>query len=119
MRATLTVTVVLCLLALSSQADDKTSCADASRTQYALNACTGDAFKMVDAELNARYQQILREYADDPAFIGKLKASQRAWIKFRDAELAALFPHDDEPRTTAVCIRCVLASGRQYLQNNA
>ncbi|MDO5674411.1 MAG: lysozyme inhibitor LprI family protein [bacterium] len=47
-----------------------------------------------DSVLNGNYQRILREHADQPAFIAKFKASQRAWLQFRNAEMAALFPHD-------------------------
>ena len=54
-------------------------------------------FELQDAALNSNYQRILRIYADDPAFIAKLKASQRAWLKFRDAEMEALFPHAGKP----------------------
>ena len=40
----------------------------------------------------------MTEYADDRKFIEKFKAAQRAWLKFRDAEMDALFPHNDEER---------------------
>lgn len=46
-----------------------------------------------DKLLNERYQTVLNLYAKDPVFLEKFRASQRAWLKFRDAELAALFPH--------------------------
>ena len=49
-------------------------------------------FGKVDKELNAIYQKILTEYTGDQEFIAKLKAAQRAWLKFRDAEMEALFP---------------------------
>lgn len=59
----------------------------------AMDAGSEELFELQDAALNSSYQRILRIYADDPVFIAKLKASQRAWLKFRDAELEALFPH--------------------------
>lgn len=54
------------------------------------------SFKSADALLNQVYQQILTEYGTDEQFISKFKASQRAWLKFRDAQLEALFPEDDK-----------------------
>lgn len=63
----------------------------------AMDAGSEELFEMQDAVLNSNYQRILRIYADDPAFIAKLKASQRAWLKFRDAEMEALFPHAGKP----------------------
>ena len=47
--------------------------------------------------LNSTYRRIFASYADDPVFLARLKESQRAWLKFRDAELKALFPHADKP----------------------
>jgi len=45
-----------------------------------------------DAELNRVYREILKRYKQDRVFIGKFKAAQRAWIKFRDAQFEAMFP---------------------------
>lgn len=72
------------------------SCMDKAETQLELNQCAGSDFQKADDELNALYKQILSEYADDPEFIQKFKDAQRAWIKFRDAEIEALFPHSKE-----------------------
>ena len=49
-----------------------------------------------DVHLNASYKQIKKLYASDAQFLEKLKNSQRAWLKFRGAELDALFPHAKE-----------------------
>jgi uncharacterized protein YecT (DUF1311 family) len=85
-------TLFSCQLALAD------SCMDTAKTQMDLNTCADTSFKKADKELNELYKKILTEYADDPKFIAKFKASQRAWLKFRDAELDALFPHQDEDR---------------------
>ncbi len=73
-------------------------CASNGGGQADLNQCYGSEYRKADSELNALYKKILSEYADDPRFIEKFKAAQRAWIKFRDAEMEALFPHGDEPQ---------------------
>ena len=49
-------------------------------------------FNKADTQLNEVYQKILTEYKTDTLFIENLKASQRVWIKFRDAELKMRFP---------------------------
>ena len=49
-------------------------------------------FNKADNELNEVYQTILAEYKTDTLFVENLKASQRIWIKFRDAELKMKFP---------------------------
>ena len=74
------------------------SCTNAAKTQLDLNLCAATVFKKADQELNELYRKIVTEYADDRKFIEKFKAAQRAWLKFRDAEMDALFPHNDEER---------------------
>lgn len=91
------------------------SCMQAAKTQMELNTCADTTFKKADKELNELYKKILAEYADDPKFIEKFKASQRAWIKFRDAELDALFPHQDEDRYYGSIFPMCLASWRTTL----
>lgn len=53
-------------------------------------------FKTADAELNRVYQQVVKKYADEPAFINKFKQAQRAWLKFRDAHLESRYPAEDK-----------------------
>jgi uncharacterized protein YecT (DUF1311 family) len=62
------------------------------QTQFEMNQESGDAFAKTDKELNEIYKKILFEYKSDTAFIKNLKASQRIWITFRNAELKMKFP---------------------------
>lgn len=55
-----------------------------------------DFLASADSGLNYEYEKILHAYGQDHAFIAKLKASQRAWLRFRDAEMAALFPEEQK-----------------------
>ncbi|WP_287130426.1 lysozyme inhibitor LprI family protein [Candidatus Cyanaurora vandensis] len=65
-----------------------------AQSQREMNntACTQS--KSADTELNKVYGQILRDYKADTLFIEKLKQAQRAWLQYRDAHLAALYPGD-------------------------
>ncbi|MEV8520017.1 lysozyme inhibitor LprI family protein [Dyella marensis] len=65
---------------------------NAPGTQLDINACAGADFAKADAELNGVWKNILARYKDQPLFLDKLKASQRLWLQFRDAELEALYP---------------------------
>ncbi len=49
-----------------------------------------------DGEMTRIYSQIIKEYAHDKEFIEKMKTAQRAWIRFRDAHLEALYPAKDK-----------------------
>ncbi|MCR5562064.1 MAG: DUF1311 domain-containing protein [Desulfovibrio sp.] len=62
----------------------------------AIEEGSSELYELQDRTLNDNYRRIFKLYADDPVFLKKLKASQRAWLKFRDAELEALFPHAGE-----------------------
>lgn len=59
-------------------------------TQSELN--TSDYPRQMDSLLNKIYRTILREYQGDTTFIRTFKASQRAWLTFRDAELQSIMP---------------------------
>ena len=63
-----------------------------SQTQAEMNKEAYAEFNKADNELNEVYQTILAEYKTDTLFVENLKASQRIWIKFRDAELKMKFP---------------------------
>jgi uncharacterized protein YecT (DUF1311 family) len=67
-----------------------------AQTQSDLNKEASDSYAKSDKELNQVYQKLLTIYKEDTAFIKNLKASQRIWITFRDAELKMKFP-DREP----------------------
>src|SRR5689334_20066006 len=43
-------------------------------------------------EMGDAYNEVLKRYAADTAFIAKFKASQAAWSAYFDAEMAALYP---------------------------
>ncbi len=79
------------------------------QTQGEMNDEACGKHKKADAELNRVYHRILREYANNRAFTRKFKSAQRAWIVFRDAHLASIYP-DPSPSTygsvNSMC-RCI------------
>lgn len=66
------------------------------QTQAEMNKFAINEYAKADKHLNTIYNQILKEYKDDTAFINNLKKSQRLWIQFRDAEMKMMYP-DREP----------------------
>ena len=62
------------------------------QTQAQLNADACGTYEAADQELNALYQQVLKQYAADAAFLKAFRASQQAWLQYRDAQLEARFP---------------------------
>ncbi len=69
-----------------------------AQTQGAINKGACDEFAKADAELNTVYGQVLRKRPADALFTRKMRAAQRAWLAYRDAHLAALYPAADSQR---------------------
>ncbi|WP_237586872.1 lysozyme inhibitor LprI family protein [Pontibacter russatus] len=66
-----------------------------AQTQADMNKEAYAAYEKADKELNEVYRDILLAYKSDTAFIYNLRASQRIWIAFRDAELNMKYPARD------------------------
>ncbi len=59
-------------------------------TNLEISICLDAAYKAADAELNAAYQQALKRAAQySGTDVGKLRAAERAWIAYRDADCEA------------------------------
>lgn len=66
------------------------------QTQSDMNQKAFQEYEKTDKELNDVYKQILVKYKDDKLFISKLQKAELAWIKYRDAELEAIYPEEDK-----------------------
>lgn len=82
MRALLAGLLCIAGLAGAASAEDCTTLA----TQLEMNDCAARAFDAADADLNRTYGDVVAQLTDDPAGLGKLRAAERAWVAFRDAE---------------------------------
>lgn len=94
------VTLLVVPLLIGQQEPQRTfaDCDKAAHTQADLTECASTDYKTADDELNSTYQQLLRKAAGDRVAIQKIKAAERAWGAFRDAEIAALYPADDKQK---------------------
>ena len=90
------VTCACLLLPLAARA--QADCFEKATTQLESNQCADKQYQEADAELNRVYKAILEKYKKDALFIEKLRAAQRAWLAYRDAEIEAKYPHAGEPR---------------------
>ncbi len=62
----------------------------ANQREIIRQACA--RYQQADTEMNQAYSQVLKDYAADALFLAKFRAAQRAWLAFRDAHLAAVYP---------------------------
>lgn len=61
-------------------------------TQAEMNDCAAQRAQEADAELDRVYRALLDKIKDDKTAEAKMIAAEKAWIAFRDAELAAEWP---------------------------
>lgn len=64
--------------------------------QAEMNDAAYKEFRRADSKLNEYYQQILIDYKKNKLFLEKLAVAENSWIKFRDAELEALYPGENK-----------------------
>ena len=62
------------------------------QSQSELSRTSIQSLQKADKELNSIYQKILTNYKSDAPFIKNLKAAQKVWIQFRDAEVKMKYP---------------------------
>ncbi len=81
-----------CPLFAQQHGNEYSKCSESATTQMQMNACASGELKRADAEMNRIYQALLQKRKDDPDATAKTRAAQRAWLKFRDAHMAEVFP---------------------------
>jgi uncharacterized protein YecT (DUF1311 family) len=64
-------------------------------TQSEMNDCAAREAHEADEALNATYKQLLVRLRDDKTATARVVAAEKAWVIFRDAELAADWPVAD------------------------
>ncbi len=79
------------------------------QTGAEINQQANVPYQKADKELNAVYQKIVLKYKNDPVFIASLKAAQRLWIQFRDAELKMKYPPREQGYYGSVYPMCYSA----------
>src|SRR5262245_16129559 len=80
------------------------------KTQLEINACHGQRRERADAEMNRVYPAALKRLEKDKKASDKLKAAQRAWLAFRDAEVAARFPTGASSENGSVYPMCTASA---------
>jgi uncharacterized protein YecT (DUF1311 family) len=82
--------LLVMLFSMASSAEEPIKC-NPDGTQLELNVCASEDFEKADKQLNQTYQALIKQESSDRLFVSKLREAQKAWIVFRDADLAAQF----------------------------
>ena len=58
-----------------------------SQSQMEMNATAAANYRKADKDLNVVYQSVMKKHAKDAVFLKSMKAAQKAWIVFRNADM--------------------------------
>src|SRR5579872_2389576 len=88
--------LVVSIPALAQDSAQYRACNDKAKTQGEMNACASEDVGRAEAELNSVYRKLLVRAASQPEAVAKIKASESAWITYRDAYIEASYPAKDK-----------------------
>lgn len=90
-RITMKTTLMVLTLLLSTTLYANNIQCKEDGNQMQMNQCAYENFQKADKELNRVYKKLRAKNKNDKTYLKNLKASQKLWIKFRDAELDLIF----------------------------
>jgi uncharacterized protein YecT (DUF1311 family) len=68
------------------------TCNEKAKTQAEMNECASNELARVEAQMDDIYNTLLAKTASQPEALAKIKAAQKAWLVYRDAYIAAMYP---------------------------
>lgn len=80
----------------AQQSAEASECFKSAMSQLAMNQCASEEAHREDALLDRTYQKLLALQKSDPVATAKTKNAERAWIAYRDAYIAATYPHENK-----------------------
>lgn len=106
---------------LSSGFASSSGACNNANTQLELTQCTARSYQLADNELNEAYQALISQLSQSSR--DKLRAAQRAWIVFRDAECAyessAVEGGSAQPMVRSGCLQVLTEQRTQRLHELA
>tara|TARA_Y100001947_G_C10189389_1_gene240044 strand:+ start:204 stop:668 length:465 start_codon:yes stop_codon:yes gene_type:complete len=77
--------------------DASEACWDKAVTQRDLTDCAARDMDAAEIQMNTLYAIVLDKFRGDPVALGKIRTAQQAWLAFREAHVAAIYPKADTP----------------------
>ena len=90
MKKVIATALVLLLSYSVAWADEDTKC-NRDGNQSELNVCAYEDYQAADKKLNETWKNLMTKFKAEKTATAKLKAAQKAWIAFRDADVDAKF----------------------------
>src|SRR5216684_1504139 len=88
--------LVACSLCFGQQLDTFSDCQKKASSQPDLQVCADNESRQEEAAMERTYQQLLEKAKSDPVAEKKIRTAQQSWLAFRDAQLEAMYPHEDK-----------------------
>lgn len=89
------------LLVTSTRAQDaeneSDACWEAANTQLEMTRCAAQDMDAAEARMGLLYAIVLDKFRQDPETLRKIRSAQEAWLAFRQAHVAAIFPKAGTP----------------------
>lgn len=98
MKKLIAIILLLCV-STATYADDSAFKCNPAGNQAELNQCALDEYQAADRKLNDTWKKLMAKFKNDKTATAKLKAAQKAWLVFRDAEIEATFACDAGDRS--------------------
>ena len=99
-----TAALILAALALlvtpasAQEAENESdACWDKANTQLELTTCAAKDMEAAESRMGFLYAIVLDKHRQDAKTLRKIRAAQEAWLAFRQAHVAAIFPKADTP----------------------
>jgi uncharacterized protein YecT (DUF1311 family) len=111
--------LLYCSLSFGQKSDTFSDCQKRASSQRDLQMCADQEFGRVDAAMTRSYQQLLAKAKKDAVAEGKIRAAQQSWLAFRDAQLEAVYPHEDRGEYGTTYPMCVLLRKTELTRQRA
>ncbi len=95
MKKIIATALVLLLSHTVVWADEAIKC-NRDGNQSELNVCAYEDYQAADKKLNETWKNLMTKFKAEKTATAKLKAAQKAWIAFRDAEIDAMFACEED-----------------------
>ena len=68
------------------------TCNEKAKTQMEMTACASNELARVETQMDDVYNTLLSKTESQPEALAKIKSAQKAWLVYRDAYIAAMYP---------------------------
>ena len=96
----LTITLFLAAIGVSAcfaqYSERLDRCMEKADNQTAMHYCANEEARRAEMELGEIYKKLLAAAGSQSVSVAKIRATEEAWIRYRDAYIEAMYPESDK-----------------------